>query len=622
MWPYLLELAGMAIAAVVLAFYDFGEHADNSAEARAAAAGVMNDIIDDTPGIQRLPDPPAKSDVRRAYIALSRKYHPDKCRAAEEKAKLTEISQALNRVWSVWSGGDLQGDESDAEPDGDATRRVYNITIAHTAEPGKRVPTSRQNAADAVLRAYKEAYPRVAVQQWAVFEERHGGSGVAWKREKHWHIAVKASRTHRWLPVKRALEADGFYVHFSDSHGGYHSAFRYGYVPTAKKPRCELDSTPLLSDGHPAPFDASMPNQKTYSSKDKAKGPSSRSNDAEAGAPPPKKIRLTKTVMAHNAVVSLGMKTGQQLTAYAIAENNDGRPKLLEFVHGVDAQGFVEKVWKAEGAGGDLQRLGMTRLQILERAAEDDCVCGGEWRGAVERQLIANDIDPAALSRAIWAALDQGAKRGHTVVIIGPPGCGKTTVLKPLRVIYNAHPKPPQHCSYPFLHLERREICFWNDFRYRPDTIAWEDLLNLFEGEEITIARPQNSKNYEGHLKYIPTQPVFISCDAFFQNGDPTEDDMMRDRCEVFRLTKKLPRGARLDIPPCPRCFARWILAELYPTQPAAPKQLAPPPPAELRQAGGWTEYHTVAGQPYYARNGEAAVWSPPEEFRAEFFSQ
>ena len=275
MWLYALSIVAWAATLVVL-YFDFGDHDRRSAEAKAAAARVMNDIIDSTPAINRLPDPPTRSDVRRAYVALARKYHPDKCTDLADKDRYTEITQALNRVWEEWGDPDVSGDESDAEPPGDATWRVYLITIANTEAEGKLVPESRVVAADAVVQAYKRAYPKLKLEQWSVFQERHAGSGVDWKRQKHWHIVVKASSTHRWVRVKRELERAGYFAHFSDTHCGYHSAFRYGFVPTARKPRCELDPTPLFSDGHPDPFEASLPTRT-----EKASGERSRKSKAE-----------------------------------------------------------------------------------------------------------------------------------------------------------------------------------------------------------------------------------------------------------------------------------------------------------------------------------------------------
>ena len=70
---------------------------------------------------------------------------------------------------------------------------------------------------------------------------------------------MRASACFRFSAYKRALSVNhGLASHWSCSHEGYWSAVRYGYMPSAKKPRSELDPTPFAwsrNGPHPPLFD-------------------------------------------------------------------------------------------------------------------------------------------------------------------------------------------------------------------------------------------------------------------------------------------------------------------------------------------------------------------------------
>ncbi len=437
----------------------------------------------------------------------------------------------------------------------------------------------------------------------------------------------------------------GYYVNFSATHAGYHTAFRYGFIPTSKKPKSELDPTPYLSENHPEPQQAASP-PKTASADEKRRRQKRKQdgNGAKAGTADkadsdepasdepasdghaksttrPKRQRVSKAVCAHNTVVSLCMTSGDDLVAFAVAENGDGRHQLLDFLHRNDADAFVEKVWSMERAKDTASRSKKSRLEILREAAEDSCVCEGKWTPALTELLHNNEMSGTNLAGAIYSGLTYGARKGLTVVMFGPPNAGKTFALKPLRIIYRAHPKPPRGCNFPLVDLHQSEIILWNDFRYQEATFAWEDLLNLFEGEQILIARPQNNKSTKGHSMYTPTQPTFISCDEFPRHprNNPVENSMMRKRCQIFEF--KHTMQVTKVIKPCTRCFANWVIGSACelakPAEPHAP----PPPPPGPRHAGDWDE-HLDGGRPYYHNTDTGATtWDPPDEFR-EIFSQ
>ena len=81
---------------------------------------------------------------------------------------------------------------------------------------------------------------------FVVFLERHSPSADGGQGQVHFHVAIKASASFRFMPYKRALrERHGLATHWSTLHTGYWSAVRYGCVPSSKKPLLELDPTPF-----------------------------------------------------------------------------------------------------------------------------------------------------------------------------------------------------------------------------------------------------------------------------------------------------------------------------------------------------------------------------------------
>ena len=72
-------------------------------------------------------------------------------------------------------------------------------------------------------------------------QERHGNGEI------HYHVALVSEddRNLRFGPIKDFIRAEHQLETHWSGHGGYCTAVAYGYVPSPRKPRKEMDPTPL-----------------------------------------------------------------------------------------------------------------------------------------------------------------------------------------------------------------------------------------------------------------------------------------------------------------------------------------------------------------------------------------
>ena len=140
------------------------------------------------------------------------------------------------------------------EPPADP-RRVCPSGMTHE-EVAKMMIHTFQNP----VRASMTGGLSATLNSMAVFRERHAPAAGEARGAFHWHVAIRADDSFRFLPYKRALQQhDGVASHWSTSHMGYWSAVRYGVMPSPKKPQAALDEQPLAwsRDGpHPPLFAA------------------------------------------------------------------------------------------------------------------------------------------------------------------------------------------------------------------------------------------------------------------------------------------------------------------------------------------------------------------------------
>ena len=158
--------------------------------------------------------------------------------------------------------------------------------------------------------------------------------------------------------------------------------------------------------------------------------------------------------------------------------------------------------------------------------------------------------------------LEQGRGKYRNVYLKGPANCGKTFLLNPINLIYNAF-RNPATTTFAWIGAEQSDIIFLNDFRWCKQIIPWHDLLLLLEGQLVHLPAPKSHYNKDTTLQ--SDVPIFCTAKeeiTFVRGGvlDAMETDMMRVRWNVFALHAPIPVEEQVQVPLCPRCFAEFIL--------------------------------------------------------------
>ena len=414
------------------------------------------------------------------------------------------------------------------------------------------------------------------VEEMVVYQEKHAAdaNGV---RHIHYHIALRASNTFRFVAYKRALrERYNLASHWSDTHDGYWSAVRYGFIPTSKKPQSELDSE-CLTWGRHAPhrplFQASQEPVTAAATKRRREAASKKASEQGKPEPRPKEHDL------YAVIVEQGFQnTPDQPWAYKklISYLKQNEPALWQFAFRMRARlaALIDDVWSWEKVDDDLALLGQSRLERFQIALHSQCVCQGLWRQYAEWALQANALNATQLCSDILRSITHGRHESlPVVVLVGKHGGeGKSFLLAPLRQIFGKEyvQETPQPGSFPLLGLETKRIAVLEEWEFDNTVIPFSTQLLWFEGKSFPLTRPQN-KDYCGHLLYQGTAPVFITCkekamapifgraQVARSQGLPSQDTMLLRRLHTYCLSQPLPVQPGVPIQECPHCFANMI---------------------------------------------------------------
>ena len=115
-------------------------------------------------------------------------------------------------------------------------------------------------------------------------------------------------------------------------------------------------------------------------------------------------------------------------------------------------------------------------------------------------------------------------------MIVGLSSCAKTFLLKLLSLMYKTFNNPANE-KYAFGRAVDAEIIFLNDFRSDKETITWQNLLNLLEGEPVHKPTPKN--HFKTDAVITKDTPIFATgksgkmYKAAYNARDPVEDEMM-----------------------------------------------------------------------------------------------
>ena len=298
---------------------------------------------------------------------------------------------------------------------------------------------------------------------------------------------------------------------------------------------------------------------------------------SEAGKPAPRPTQMD----LYAAIVSSGIRNSpddQHAAAKLIDHLKRTSNDLYAYAFKIRAQlpAFINDVWMWETVGDTLPSLAMTRMQRLEQAAGQPCVCAGLWRHQAERIIQANALDPAALFTSVCCSLFQGRCPATKVLVLAGKrgGEGKPFLLGPLRAIYGAEfvQESPQPGNFPLLGLEGKTIALLDEWRFDQNVLLVSTQLLWLEGKLLPIPKPQNQAGASGYLMYRGTAPIFITTPAdalekmqrmavwVEQTNQSSEVTMLLRRLQVFLLQVPTPVPDGVTIPDCAHCFARMAL--------------------------------------------------------------
>jgi len=420
---------------------------------------------------------------------------------------------------------------------------VYLITYSRADM--EKVP-NREKFAEIVIDAFEKV--NVAkVQQWVVCIENHEQSEVG-QSTKHYHMALKLNQRMRWARVRQYLESNHeIRVNFSDHHNTYYSAYRY----VTKE-----DKDIVLSENHPELKDPPSTENAIAAKKAKRKTQ--------------KKSKREKRYSTYDVVELIrqnNIKTRMELIDLAMTQKAQGKEKLAEFIANRGSKTVNEALHLAQEfneAPITLARQRKTRIELLMEAYESPCSknCGGKWMHCALDVLKRNEITLVSFCNAVYNALQNGRGKYRNIYIAGPANTGKTFLISPLKVIYNAFVNPATG-TFAWVGAEEAEIVILNDFRWHKSIIAWGDFLQLLEGDIVHLPAPKSFTNKD--IEFNKDTPFFATADAplvMIKGGsiDKSNTEMMQVRWRLFSLWRQIPEEQQMHLTPCPRCFARFII--------------------------------------------------------------
>ena len=234
---------------------------------------------------------------------------------------------------------------------------------------------------------------------------------------------------------------------------------------------------------------------------------------------------------------------------------------------------------------------------VVAAASTRQCTCQEQWIPLTEQLLqthCANFPDgvpanerpvSAELRSAIAHALKVGCQKHVNIFLYGPNTSGKSHLLKPLIELFKPTGqiflRPVGHGNFPIQDIFGKKACVLQDVRVNSFKLSFDSLLVWWEGESFMVPLPRNQ--FKDDREYAEAAPVFISSGSKFtisaKEADQLQVDvyeqngMMDARFRFFHFPCTLTREQKKVIPPCARCFAKWVLASEAPPPAAAVQQ-------------------------------------------------
>ena len=441
-----------------------------------------------------------------------------------------------------------------------AATRTKNVHYTHGRSGGEKHVQpdrmSRQELWEHLLRVYEEAYPEPSsptksILAFGLVAQEPYPSLVPGFSPTHKHAICFATEKHYWSKVaKLSREKYGIYLN-AVAHTSYVQMYEYVRKPSRKKQLCDLDAMPFYSPMHPR---GDALRSLLLSSGNAAKAATTRE---------PTQVKRERAPDVFQLVRDKRFRTVTDLRAYALEQADGGHTALAEWCtrRGAFLKETLDNAWDVLDAAKHAAREKKTRMDILQDAEKDlQCVCSGKWQPGAEGILRANSIEPKDFAVAVCKALSQGAVRRANVACVGRGGCGKSSLLEPLELIFECAEKPQGGSSFPFATLPGCDVMLWQDYEHDEGTVRFSDLLALLVGEAVGLRLPGRP-----NTKYRNTAPLFysgrseIACSRRSSEAEKMFNAMMDERFTVFKFTSPLPMASRKDDwPKCGKCAAAF----------------------------------------------------------------
>lgn len=418
---------------------------------------------------------------------------------------------------------------------------VYLITYSR-AELTK-VP-ERENFAIIICEAFNQCTESTPVH-WVVSREEHEAEGT---NPLHYHMALRLDKRSRWSRVRQYIAAAyDIQVNFSCNHNTYYTA--YNYVTKTDK---EFKTSP----NHPILTDPPATEQAVQAHRNKAKKGCRKRGRRRYS------VYDVVEIVRKNKLFSR-----LELMNFAIKQQREGKTEMMEFIANRGAKAVQQAIdlgEEIEEVPAILERSNKTRLQLLQEAYNSKCVddCGGKWLSMALQIISSNEISISSFCGAIYQALVKGRAKYNNIYLFGLANTGKTFILTPLKSVYKAFCNPATG-TFAWVGVSEAEVIILNDFRWHPSIIPWGDLLQLLEGDTVHLPAPKTF--WQKDIELSKDTPVFATADAplvLIKGGniDNANTQMMTVRWRFFNFWRQIPQEKQVSIPPCPCCFAKFVL--------------------------------------------------------------
>lgn len=418
-----------------------------------------------------------------------------------------------------------------------------------------KIPT-RESFATAVVESFPDT-EKTKIVQWSCCLESHVDGSP------HYHMAIKFSGNRRWKESKNYLmKKHGIVVHYSGSHDDYATAFEY---------ITKDDKQYIKSADHPPLIEIQHSKSRNAHAAWRSKATNKRASNDESGAAgsstgETKRRKITVSGVSQ-FIIKNNIHTEKEMYESINKQKKEGQNDLNEFVLSRPVkflQDLLHRSWKIENAVAAKERENMNRMDILSNELHTTCIdgCKASWLKCAKEVLQNNKINPYVFASAIRSTIRDGRGKGNNVMLYGDGDCGKTFLLLPTTVIFNAFTNPAK-TSFAWVGVEEKELIFLNDMRWSETTIEWGMFLNLLDGNEVRFPRPKNFHASDIVMSRNNTLPVFatsIGKIKFHGENEDIENDMMDSRWIFFHLFHKIAKKDQIKLNPCGRCFAEMVM--------------------------------------------------------------